>query len=76
MSGKATSDVIELNVGGTIFASSRGTLTRISDSMLARLVDGDIPSARDSQGRYAFSIAQGRKANFSRKLGLTLHELL
>eukprot|EP01122_Echinamoeba_exundans_P013776 TRINITY_DN6066_c0_g1_i2.p1 TRINITY_DN6066_c0_g1~~TRINITY_DN6066_c0_g1_i2.p1 ORF type:complete len:251 (+),score=25.33 TRINITY_DN6066_c0_g1_i2:33-785(+) len=52
MTSQSSSDVIELNVGGTIFASCRSTLTRISDSMLARLIDGNIPTAKDSQGRY------------------------
>jgi hypothetical protein len=52
MTSQSSADVIELNVGGVIFASCRSTLTRISDSMLARLIDGNIPTAKDSQGRF------------------------
>ncbi|KAG5188989.1 BTB/POZ protein [Tribonema minus] len=45
------SAVVELNVGGTPFTTSRSTLTAEPNSMLARMVQGDMPSAEDSQGR-------------------------
>lgn len=41
---------IKLNVGGTVFCTSVATLTMQPDSMLARLVSGDIPSTRDETG--------------------------
>lgn len=55
MATKSTSDVIELNVGGTVFATSRGTVSRLADSFLARMIEGEIPSSKDSNGRSVFS---------------------
>ena len=50
------SDWIKLNVGGTIFTTTRGTLTQQEpDSMLARMfssVNGITPSPCDSNGAY------------------------
>ena len=46
------SDIIELNVGGVAYTTSRSTLTRYPDSMLARMFTGDLPSAKDKDGRY------------------------
>ena len=44
--------VVELNVGGTIYATTRSTLCKDPDSMLARMFEGDLqPSHLDSQGR-------------------------
>ena len=36
--------MIKLNVGGTVYATSSMTLCRYPDSMLARTMDGDIPT--------------------------------
>ena len=47
----ATSSVVELNVGGTHYATSVSTMTRFGDHFLSMLVTTDIPTARDSQGR-------------------------
>eukprot|EP00929_Paragymnodinium_shiwhaense_P090955 TRINITY_DN51026_c0_g1_i1.p1 TRINITY_DN51026_c0_g1~~TRINITY_DN51026_c0_g1_i1.p1 ORF type:complete len:289 (-),score=56.26 TRINITY_DN51026_c0_g1_i1:107-973(-) len=46
-------DVIELNVGGRVFVTSRGTLTSEPDSMLARLLSGEssFSDRVDSSGR-------------------------
>eukprot|EP00611_Tribonema_gayanum_P007894 TRINITY_DN1733_c0_g1_i2.p1 TRINITY_DN1733_c0_g1~~TRINITY_DN1733_c0_g1_i2.p1 ORF type:complete len:178 (+),score=31.36 TRINITY_DN1733_c0_g1_i2:75-608(+) len=43
--------VVELNVGGALFTTTRSTLAADPDSMLARLVNGNLSSARDAQGR-------------------------
>ena len=44
--------VVELNVGGTTYATTRSTLCKHPDSMLARMFEGDLqPSHLDSQGR-------------------------
>ena len=44
--------VVELNVGGTLYAMMRSTLCKDPDSMLAKLFEGDLqPSHLDNQGR-------------------------
>ncbi|KAK9830678.1 hypothetical protein WJX74_002057 [Apatococcus lobatus] len=45
--------VVELSVGGSKFATTRATLTRDPESMLARMFDGGLPPCqKDSKGRY------------------------
>ena len=44
--------IVRLNVGGTIFATSRETLTRDEYCMLTVLVNGDMPSTRDTSGAF------------------------
>ena len=49
--------VIELNVGGMLYTTTRSTLTKFPDSMLGRMFGGDTqPSHLDSQGRQELSI--------------------
>lgn len=48
-----TSDIINLNVGGTKFSTSRQTLCSIQDSFFSSLLSGRIPSCRDEHG-YVF----------------------
>ncbi|KAL0271207.1 UNVERIFIED_CONTAM: hypothetical protein PYX00_008377 [Menopon gallinae] len=43
-------DIINLNVGGTRFSTSRQTLTWIPDSFFTALLSGRIPSVRDETG--------------------------
>ena len=47
----AASEVIELNVGGSHFATLRSTLTKYPDTLLAMLVTTDVPVATDAAGR-------------------------
>lgn len=47
----ATEVMVELNVGGTPFETSRSTLTQQPDSFLARLVSGNHELKRDKAGR-------------------------
>jgi hypothetical protein len=46
-----TNDIIELNVGGFSYATSKSTFLSSPDSMLARLVSGNLPTATDNNGR-------------------------
>ncbi|KAI1700934.1 BTB/POZ domain-containing protein [Ditylenchus destructor] len=46
------SDWVRLNVGGKVFQTTKGTLSRHSESFLARLVTGDLPSEKDESGAY------------------------
>ena len=48
--GKAR--IIELNVGGTRFATSSSTIARFPSSMLYVLVFGSMPTSRDEKRRY------------------------
>ncbi|RNA21503.1 BTB POZ domain-containing KCTD3 [Brachionus plicatilis] len=45
-----TSDIINLNVGGQKFSTSRQTLCSVPDSFFSSLMSGRIPSCRDEQG--------------------------
>ena len=46
-------DVLELNVGGSYFTTTRSTLCKEPASTLARMFAGDLaPSQVDKQGRY------------------------
>ncbi|KAI1706907.1 BTB/POZ domain-containing protein [Ditylenchus destructor] len=48
----AGSDWVRLNVGGTVFQTTKDTLSRYPDTFLARLVNGGIPSDKDESGAY------------------------
>ena len=44
---------VGLNIGGRVFLTSRATLARDSDSMLARMFDENLPpSCQDKDGNY------------------------
>ena len=46
-------EVVELNVGGRLFTTTRSTLSKHAGSMLAAMFSGDMqPALQDSQGRY------------------------
>jgi hypothetical protein len=45
-----TSDIVNLNVGGTRFSTSRQTLCSIQDSFFSSLLSGRIPTCRDESG--------------------------
>ena len=45
-----TSDIINLNVGGSRFSTSRQTLCSIQDSFFSSLLSGRIPTCRDETG--------------------------
>ena len=47
-------DIISLNVGGTLYTTSRSTLSRYPDSMLGAMFGGNLPleNSKDSQGNY------------------------
>jgi hypothetical protein len=45
-----TSDIVNLNVGGTRFSTSRQTLCSVQDSFFSSLLSGRIPSCRDEHG--------------------------
>lgn len=48
---EAPQEVVELNVGGTIFQTFRSTLVKFPDSMIAAMFSGRHPLARDKEGR-------------------------
>ena len=45
-----TSDIINLNVGGSRFSTSRQTLCSVPDSFFSSLLSGRIPTCRDETG--------------------------
>ncbi|XP_033116644.1 BTB/POZ domain-containing protein KCTD6-like [Anneissia japonica] len=45
-------EIINLNVGGCIYATSRSTLTRYPDSMLGSMFSGRLPTKVDHRNRY------------------------
>lgn len=45
-------EIIHLNVGGTVYTTTRSTLCRYPDSMLGAMFRGDIPSRLDHNGHY------------------------
>ncbi len=46
-------EVVELNVGGRVFVTTRSTLCKHSSSMLAAMISGDMqPAQQDKQGRF------------------------
>ena len=45
-------DVINLNVGGVKFVTTRGTLTKFCDSMLATMFGSDLPPSTMIDGAY------------------------
>ena len=48
-----SNNIVGLNVGGRIFLTSRETLTKDSDSMLARMFNEALPaSCQDKDGNY------------------------
>ena len=50
---QAAMEVVELNVGGIHYATTRSTLCKHSTSMLARMFSGDVPPAhQDRKGRF------------------------
>lgn len=50
----ASMEVLELNVGGSLFTTSRTTLARDPNSMLARMFEGGLdPAIRDGANRWA-----------------------
>ncbi|XP_072035078.1 BTB/POZ domain-containing protein KCTD15-like [Amphiura filiformis] len=70
-------EVINLNVGGRIYTTSRSTLTRYPDSMLGAMFSGRIQSTRDLEGNYVID-GDGPLfrfvLNFLRRSVLTLPE--
>jgi BTB/POZ domain len=46
------SEIVQLNVGGGLYTTSRATLIRYPDSMLGAMFSGMFPTARDSEGRF------------------------
>jgi hypothetical protein len=47
-----TSDLVQVNVGGVLYTTTRSTLIRYPDSMLGAMFRGDIPSNCDQNGHY------------------------
>ncbi|XP_072180578.1 BTB/POZ domain-containing protein KCTD6-like [Diadema setosum] len=45
-------DFVNVNVGGTIYTTSRATLCRFPDSMLGSMFSDRLPSTRDEKGNY------------------------
>ncbi|XP_060568576.1 BTB/POZ domain-containing protein KCTD6-like [Ruditapes philippinarum] len=44
--------IVKLNVGGTFYSSTKSTLTKVADSYLGRLMNGDLPCTRDEKGSF------------------------
>lgn len=51
MRANESNEIIEFNVGGSFYTSSRTTITSYPDSMLCRLVSGSLPSATDNKSK-------------------------
>lgn len=49
MSSNATINIVELNVGGVFYSTSRGTLTSVSGSKLARMFADEDTVLKDSK---------------------------
>lgn len=47
-----TSDVVELNVGGTLFSTMRSTLCSVEGTLLNAIFSGKMDCQRDKEGRY------------------------
>ena len=47
----SSSDVVRLNVGGTLYSTTRATLMSVPETMLATLMETDIPVSTDDEGR-------------------------
>nr|XP_006819271.1 PREDICTED: BTB/POZ domain-containing protein KCTD6-like [Saccoglossus kowalevskii] len=45
-------EIVNLNVGGTLYSTTRSTLTRYPDTMLGAMFSGRMPSLKDAQGNY------------------------
>ena len=45
-------DIVKLNVGGAIYTTSRATLTKYPNSMLAAMFSGSLPTTQDEHGNY------------------------
>ncbi len=45
-------EIINLNVGGSLFSTTRTTLCAFPDSMLGAMFGGNMPTAKDENGRY------------------------
>jgi hypothetical protein len=77
MDNEATSSLIELNVGGYYFTTTKTTLCRYDDSMLSLMVSGNYPTQKDSSGRL-FIDRDGRLfshiLNYLRNNKLTISE--
>ncbi|XP_071798810.1 uncharacterized protein [Asterias amurensis] len=50
--GAAMSDLVTLNVGGSLYTTTVSTLTCYPVSMLGRMFGGDLPTHRDNNGHY------------------------
>ena len=61
MTKPSLGDWIKLNVGGTLFETSRGTLTQEPDSLLGRMFDPDssLPPARIQDGAFLIDASPG-----------------
>lgn len=46
-----SSNIVELNIGGINYTTTKTTLLRYEDSMLALIVSGDYPTSKDKDGR-------------------------
>ena len=71
------SDIITLNVGGTIYTTSRTTLTRYPSSMLGCMFSDRLPSAMDNHGNFVIDRDGNlfrHVLNFLRTSKLTLPE--
>ena len=71
------SDIITLNVGGTIYTTSRATLTRYPSSMLGCMFSDRLPSAMDKHGNFVIDRDGNifrHVLNFLRTSKLTLPE--
>lgn len=51
MKSTDSKEIVELNVGGCVYATSRTTILSYPESMLSHMISGDIPSATDSKKR-------------------------
>ncbi|XP_071798808.1 BTB/POZ domain-containing protein KCTD6-like [Asterias amurensis] len=67
-----STDLVTLNVGGSLYTTTVATMIRYPDSMLFSMYFGLIPTERDSNGHYSHGPIFRHILNFLRRSSLCL----